>query len=283
MDYLKIEQLEISVNQGCEDTKNIDQNILINAKLYYDISNPGISDRIEDTIQYEKLCKFIQRFLAEHHFCLMEAAVEQTARTLLQEFPKLKAVELSGCKPKNLAGQTYGNVTMSVFRKWNRVYLSIGAGGKDKEAALNNVIDALFDDGCCRVTAVSRFMEVEFSGSVEQGDSLYGCVEIETMDTPQELLAQIHKIEAEAQRHGDSLEIDILLYNEEIIQEPDLTIPPMDLHRKPAFLEPLNQIAPYAVHPVKKTTISELIENIKEQSGNTGGCAGCGGCPIRKN
>ena len=71
--------------------------------------------------------------------------------------------------------------------------------------------------------AVSKFIETEPYGPVEQDNFLNGCVEIETLYEPKELLATVNRIEAEANRTREihwgprTLDIDIVLYNNAII------------------------------------------------------------------
>ena len=149
---------------------------------------------------------------------LIEAVAEQTTRALLKEFPKIREIDFTINKPNAPIKLPFGNVAVTVHRGWHKVYLSIGSNIGDKEAYLNQAIDSLYDDDCCRVCAVSNFIETEPYGPVEQDNFLNGCVEIETLYSPQELLDAVHKIEANADRKREihwgprTLDIDIVLY-----------------------------------------------------------------------
>ena len=145
---------------------------------------------------------------------------------------------------------------------------------------LNQGIDSLYDDENCRVLAVSKFIETEPYGPVEQDNFLNGCVEIETLYEPKELLATVNRIEAEANRTREihwgprTLDIDIVLYNNDIVNEKDLLIPHVEMHKRLFVLEPLKQIAPYAVHPILNKTVSQMLEELQPDKKG----AGCGGC-----
>ena len=281
MDIIKIERLEIFAYHGCKEDEKINgQKFYVDANLYCNVNTSGLSEDLEDTVNYSKVCKFINRFMTENRFNLIEAVAEQTTRAVLKEFPKVKGIDFVINKPNAPIKLPFGNVAVSVHRRWGRAYLSIGSNMGDKEANLNQAIDSFYDDDNCRVTAVSNFIETKPYGPVEQDNFLNGCLEIETLYSPQELLAKVNEIEAQAGRTRDihwgprTLDIDIILYDDEIVQQSDLMIPHVEMHKRLFVLEPLNQIAPYAMHPIYNKTVSQLLEEIKPDNK----CEGCSEC-----
>ena len=104
------------------------------------------------------------------------------------------------------------------------------------------------------------------------------------MYSPKELLKKVNIIELEAGRTREihwgprTLDIDIILFDNEIVNLPDLKIPHIEMHKRLFVLEPLNQIAPYAVHPIFNKTVSQLLEDLQPQNK----CSGCGGCSFRQ-
>lgn len=281
MDCIKIEQLEVFAYHGCNEEEKINgQKFYVDANLYSDVKTPGLSDNLEETVNYAKACKFINQFMTENRFDLIEAVAEQTTRALLKEFPKVRAIDFTINKPNAPIKLPFGNVAVSVSRKWNKAYLSIGSNIGDKQEYLNQAIDELYNDDNCRVNVVSNFIETEPYGPVEQDNFLNGCIEIETLYSPQELLRKVNEIESEAGRVRDihwgprTLDIDIILYNDEIVQEQNLMIPHIEMDKRLFVLEPLNQIAPYAIHPIYKKTVGQLLEELKPDNK----CQGCNGC-----
>lgn len=286
MDCIKIEQLEVFAYHGCNEEEKINgQKFYVDANLYSDVKTPGKSDNLEETVNYSKACKFINKFMTENRFDLIEAVAEQTTNALLKEFPKVRAIDFVINKPNAPIKLPFGNVAVSVSRKWNKAYLSIGSNMGDREAYLNQAIDSLYDDDNCRVLAVSNFVETKPYGPVEQDDFLNGCVEIETLYSPQELLACVNRIEAEANRVREihwgprTLDIDIVLYEDEIVNDKNLLIPHIEMHKREFVLEPLKQIAPYAIHPIFRKTVSQMLDELKPESK----CEGCGGCRAMNN
>lgn len=284
MDHIKIVQLEVFAFHGCKEQEKRDgQKFYIDADLYTDIRTPGISDDLNDTMNYATVCQFIDKFMKENRFNLIEAAAEQTVRALLQEFPKVRGVDFTIYKPNAPIGLPFGNVAVSISRKWSKVILAVGSNMGDREAYLNGAADSLYDDENCRVNVISNYIETEPYGPVEQDKFLNGCIELETLYSPQELLKKINQIEAEAGRTREvhwgprTLDIDIIFYENEIVDQPDLKIPHIEMHKRLFVLEPLKQIAPYWVHPVFHKTVVQLLEELKLENP----CEGCSGCKMQ--
>ena len=287
MDYINIEKLKIFAYHGVnEEEKENGQTFFINAKLYSDIVTPGLSDDLEDTVNYSKVCKFINKFFTENRFDLIEAAALQTARAILKNFPKIRKIDFEVNKPEAPVSLSFENISVSVSVEWTKAYLSIGSNIGDKDEYLNEAVGEFYNDDNCRVNAVSNFVETKPYGPVEQDNFLNGCVEIETIYSPRELLDRIHEIEDINDRTREvhwgprTLDIDIVLFGEEVIDEPDLKIPHIEMHKRAFVLVPLNQIAPNALHPVFNKTVSQLNDECDDDTVNK--CEGCGGCPAKK-
>ena len=96
-----------------------------------------------------------------------------------------------------------------------------------------------------------------------------------TLLTPGELLVRLHQLEQAANRERiihwgpRTLDLDILFYDQEIIDMPDLHIPHIDQQSRDFVLVPMNQIAPYLRHPVLNQTISQLLDSLLNKSENT--------------
>ena len=143
-----------------------------------------------------------------------------------------------------------------------RVYLSLGSNVGDRAANLRTAIDRMGNLG--KVMAVSSFYETEPVEFAAQPWFLNCVVELDTEKMPKQLLAGILDIEREmgrqrVQKKGPrTLDIDILLSGNSIIQTKGLTIPHPAMHERRFVLEPLAEIAPEARHPVIKRTVREL-------------------------
>lgn len=146
-------------------------------------------------------------------------------------------------------------------------YLSLGSNLGDRIANIRACISRLASAG--RVTKVSSFYETEPMELREQPWFVNSVVELETQLGPEELLAAIRKAEAELGRTREihkgprTIDIDILLIESEVIEEPDLQIPHPALHKRRFVLEPLVEIAPDVCHPVLEKTVRELLQDLR--------------------
>ena len=137
-----------------------------------------------------------------------------------------------------------------------RAYVALGANLGDRESTLREAVDALAAEDGIEVVAVSTLRETEPVGVGEQPRFLNGAAELETTLTSRELLARLLAVEQRFGRirspgeHGPrTLDLDLLLYGDEVIDEPGLAVPHPRLHERSFVLEPLAELAPGLVVP----------------------------------
>jgi 2-amino-4-hydroxy-6-hydroxymethyldihydropteridine diphosphokinase len=137
-----------------------------------------------------------------------------------------------------------------------RAYVGLGANLGDREGTLHAAIDALAAEEGIEVAAVSTLRETEPVGVGEQPTYLNGAAALETTLTAHELLDRLLAVERRFGRtripgeHGPrTLDLDLLLYGDEVIDEPGLTAPHERLHERRFVLEPLAELAPGLVVP----------------------------------
>ncbi len=142
------------------------------------------------------------------------------------------------------------------------VYLGLGSNLGDRYGRLIDALDRL--QACVALEAISSIYETEPWGYTDQPRFLNAVCGGETDLTPQELLGAVKAIEAEMGREPTfrygprAIDIDILLYDETIVDQENVSIPHAQLHERDFVLAPLNEIAPRAVHPKLEKTIEAL-------------------------
>ena len=147
-----------------------------------------------------------------------------------------------------------------------QIYLALGSNLGDRESNLAKAIEQI--SSVCPVIAMSSIYETEPWGYLEQGKFLNMVVGCETRLTPPDLLAFLKKLEGELGRmpnfrNGPRLiDIDILFYGNQVIDEPGLVIPHPRLHERAFVLVPLAEIAPTLRHPVTGFTIEMHLKDV---------------------
>lgn len=274
MDHIIIENLVIFAGHGVfPEERALGQKFVLSGKLYVDLHPAGISDDLHKTVDYGKICNWITEFTKAHPCKLIEAAVEQIASGILIQYPIINKVSLTLKKPWAPIGLPVDCAGVSITRCRHTVYLSIGSNVGDKNHFLDFALEELDKDEKINVTKVSDYIVTEPYGYTNQDKFLNAAVEIKTIYSPDELLRKIHKIEQEAGRVREihwgprTLDIDIILYDELVMNTPELTIPHIEAAKRLFVLEPLNQIAPYVYHPIKKKYIFELYDQISNMKG----------------
>ena len=269
MDKIKIQNLEIFANHGVFPEENVlGQKFLVSATLYTSTRKAGKTDELTSSIHYGEVSQFITEFLKEHTFKLLERAAESLAEALLLQTPGLERVQLEIKKPWAPIGLPLETVAVEIERGWHTAYIALGSNMGDKEQYLNRAIQSLNGIPCCEVTKVSSFLVTEPYGVTDQDDFLNACLELRTLLTPRELLDELHRIEQEAGRERiihwgpRTLDLDIIFYDDLIIEEEDFCIPHVEMHKRDFVLRPLSEIAPYKHHPCSKKTVRELLEEL---------------------
>lgn len=123
------------------------------------------------------------------------------------------------------------------------------------------------------LTDVSGVYESIPWGYKSENSFLNQCIKLETNYSPHQLLKILKEAEQKAGRVNSDkfyadrcLDVDILFYGSEIIQEENLIIPHPRLHLRAFTLVPLAEIAPYFVHPVLQKKIVTLLEDCEDKN-----------------
>lgn len=155
-----------------------------------------------------------------------------------------------------------------------RLYLSLGTNLGNKRENLTRAIE-LLSLALGKCIAVSQFIETAPWGFDSENSFLNCVAAFETALAPMQLLDMTESIERGLGRTQKSnnghyrdriIDIDILLYGDNIIVNDRLTIPHPLMHKRDFVLEPLAEIAPETQHPVLHKSIKQLMEENKEQT-----------------
>ena len=147
-------------------------------------------------------------------------------------------------------------------------FIGIGSNLGDRETHLRTALDRLAAEEGIEVVAVSRLRETGPVGPVEQGPFLNGAVQVTTDLPPRELLARLLDVEerlgrVRGERFGPrTIDLDLLVYGDEIVDEPGLSVPHPRLHERRFALEPLAELAAGLVVP-GRGPVSALLSELE--------------------
>lgn len=270
MSKIIIERLKIFANHGVfEEEKANGQNFYISCEYETFGEVAKSSDALENTISYAEVCDNIKKFVTQNNFNLIETLGDQLVLYLLNAFPSMRRCKVRVDKPEAPIPEEFATVAYETERTWNTVYLSYGSNLGDSHAIIKDAIEKLENHSCFRLMKNSSLIVTKPYGGVEQDDFLNGCLVGMTCLDPFELLDLLHKMEQEANRvrlvHWGprTLDLDIVLYDDYIIHSENLIIPHIDMQNRDFVLKPLNEIAPYAYHPILQKTVSELLKELE--------------------
>lgn len=148
-------------------------------------------------------------------------------------------------------------------------YIALGSNLGDRRDYLDRALQALQEHSRIEVTQVSSFHETApVGGPPGQPNFLNAAAELKTDLSPRELLDVILEVErnlgrVRRERQGArTIDLDLLLYEDQVIQEPGLTVPHPAMHERWFVLKPLAEIGPRVIHPLLDATILDLLENL---------------------
>lgn len=270
MDYIEIDKLKIFCNHGVYDEEKANgQNFYVSARLYTDTAKAACNDDLNFSVNYAEACHKITAFLKNNNFDLIETVANRLCDYLLAEYEIIRAIELTIHKPEAPIGLPFSDVSVTIKRHWEIAYIALGGNIGDSEAILNDACQKIVQNPHIRLKKRSSFIVTAPYGEVEQDDFLNGCIEIETYYSPYELLDYLHLVEKEAHRERlvhwgpRTLDLDIILFGDEIINTETLVIPHKDMQNRDFVLKPLCEIAPYAYNPRLRMSAEEMLNNLR--------------------
>lgn len=150
-----------------------------------------------------------------------------------------------------------------------RAYVGLGSNLGDREATLRVALEQLAAEPGIQLVAVSRVRETEPVGVLDQPRFLNAAAAVETELPPRELLERLLGIERRLGRARSgprfgprTIDLDLLLYGDEAVDEPGLEVPHPRLHERAFVLEPLAELDPGLVVP-GRGPVSALLAGLQ--------------------
>jgi 2-amino-4-hydroxy-6-hydroxymethyldihydropteridine diphosphokinase len=148
-----------------------------------------------------------------------------------------------------------------------RAYVGLGANLGPREATLLRAVDLLAAETGIEVVELSSFRETEPVGVTDQPTFVNGAVALDTTLRPRELLDTLLRVERELGRVRDgerwgprTIDLDLLVYGDEVVDEPGLRVPHPRVHERRFALEPLAELEPELEIPGRGAVSALLAE-----------------------
>ena len=270
MDQIRINNLEVYCNHGVFPEENkLGQKFVVSCVMYVDTRKAGLTDDLDASVHYGLVSHLLKKEMEENTFMLIERLAEHLAEKVLTYDDKIKKVDIEIKKPWAPIGLPVEYVSVKITRMWHEAFVAFGSNMGNKKEYLENAIEGLKNSKGCKVDKVSSIIETEPYGGVEQDVFLNGALKLRTLLTPEELLDRLHELEQEANRERlihwgpRTLDLDILLYDNLVMESDELCIPHVDMQNRDFVLRPMAEIAPYKRHPVYGKTMKEMYAELE--------------------
>ncbi len=167
--------------------------------------------------------------------------------------------------------------------KIHQVYLSIGSNIGDGQDNCCRGIEALCADGSVTLAARSPFYRTQPVDYLEQDWFFNAALLVQTALPLPELLKKTQSIQSQMGRKSDAirfgpriLDLDIIFYDDQVIQAPHIVVPHPRMHKRRFVLQPICDIDPTVVHPILGKTVRAILDQLPKDNQDLLPCSsGC--------
>lgn len=254
-DHILISDLRVvSVVGVLEHERQAPQPLRIDVDIQVDLHDAGLSDDLSETVDYGEVCERLVAVARDHSDLLLERLAQRMADLVL-DFPRVHSVDLTLTKVRPPIPVDVGSSAVRIHRvktsssrlSAHEAVIALGSNLGDRVGYLRFAVERLGD----AVVAQSEVFETDpIGGPLDQGAYLNMVVVLETELDPYALLRWLHRIEADAGRERTvhwgprTLDLDLLFFDEVVIEGGNLSIPHPRYADRRFVLAPLSQVRP---------------------------------------
>lgn len=264
-----IDGYELTGCHGVNPEEKVEpQRFVFSAQLDFDLTEAAETDDVDKTVSYAAACKVIKAFFGESSRDLVETLALGAARRIMLAFPRLVRAAVTVAKPDAPMKGKFDSVGVTAEVKRSVAYVGMGSSLGDRHAYLDKAKVLIREDPLVLSVSESARTETAPYGGAAKNAFINSALRVETLHTPEGLLGLLMRVERECGRTrevhwGDrTLDLDLLLFGDEVRSEGDLILPHPEMTRREFVLAPLADIAPHAVHPLCGKRVSELLSEL---------------------
>lgn len=273
MDKMYIKDLELFAFHGVfEEEKRLGQKFILSLEIDLDLKSAGKTGDLLKSVHYGELCDKIEEEFKRDSHELIETAALNLADFILSEYKVIYGVKVFLKKPWAPIKKHLDTVEIMIERKRHKAYIGLGSNIGDRKNYLKEAINRICAEKNVEIKKQSSFIVTKPWGYIDQEDFLNAVVEIETILEAEELMDLLLEIELEFDRKREikwgprTIDLDIIMYDELISSNEKVILPHPRMHEREFVLKPLNEIAPYLMHPVLNKRIFTLLEELSSNN-----------------
>lgn len=271
-DLIRIKGLKIYAYHGClQEEREKGQEFTLDITLHLNLDRAGSTDDLDQTINYALVCEKAGESFTKYTYNLIESAAEEVADMILKDFPLCECVDVEVFKPHAPIDMDFENVSVFISRKRHIAYIAVGSNIGDGEDTIEKAKEMFVKREGNKILKESALIVTKPYGVTDQPDFTNGMWKVETLLNPFELLKKLNEIEARLGRERlvhwgpRTIDLDIIYYDDEVIDTEKLTVPHIDMANRDFVLKPLLDVDPYKRHPLNNMRASEMLEKLPER------------------
>lgn len=270
-DEIRIKGLKIYAYHGChQEEKDKGQEFTLDITLHINLTRAGLTDDLDNTVNYSAVSKKAYEVFTKYSYNLIEAAAEEVAEEILLEFSKVDGVEIELFKPHAPIPLDFENVSVYIKRARHTAFIAVGSNLGEKEDTIKKAQEMLLKVNGNDLIKESSLIVTKPYGVTDQPDFVNGMWKITTLMEPLDLLKKLNEIEARLGRERTlhwgprTIDLDIIYYDDLVMDSEKLTIPHIDMANRTFVLKPLLEVDPYVRHPLTKLRAEEMLKELSE-------------------
>ena len=269
-DKIFIKGLKIYAYHGClEEERQKGQEFTLDIALFLNLTPAGITDNLDKTINYSEACEVAQAAFTKYAYNLIETAAEEVAAALLLKYSLADKVTVEVFKPHAPIPLDFENVSVYIERKRHTAYIAVGSNMGESETTIAKARDMFLTVEGNEVLAESSLIVTKPYGVTDQPDFLNGMWKVSTLLPPYDLLKKLNEIEHRLGRERKvhwgprTIDLDIIYYDNLVIDSEKLTVPHIDMANREFVLKPLAEVDPYVRHPITGLRAEDMLKKLQ--------------------